>query len=450
MKVALLADIGSTFTKLAAVSLDGQLLASGQAATTVRQGIHHGLLQAEQIVLREASLSPEQVTLRLSSSSAAGGLRMVTIGLVPELTAQAARLAALGAGARVEAVYSYTLTPGDLAEIVSLDPDIVLLAGGADGGDNETVLVNARALAGCGWAGPLVYAGNRQAAEGVMGILSGTSIDVSLAGNVMPRLGTLSVDESRQAIRDVFIRRIVHNRGYDQASEWASATIMPTPAAVQRGMAFLAGMTGAGAIMAFDVGGATTDVYSVGGDTVREKALLKGLASPREMRTVEADLGVRVSLQSLLAVVPERLRGHGLPSGGVMDELVQRVKESTDTELPWDVDEALAAICVEMAAVRHVGTLELLPTPFGYAGIQRGKDLSDVEFIVGTGGLLSRTDRLANVLSGCQASENHPLSLLPRTVNPLRDSLYIMYAVGLLSDRYPEAAASLCRSSLGI
>lgn len=450
MQVALVADIGSTFTKISAVDLQGGLLASAQAPTTVQSGIHRGLLEAEGLVLAEASLSSDKVMLRLSSSSAAGGLRMVTIGLVPELTAEAGKLAALGAGARVERVFAYKMTYADIVELERIAPDIVLLAGGADGGDTDTVLHNAAAISDSQWRGPVVFAGNRMAGDGVRGILVEREFSLVIVANVMPKLGKLDVLAAREAIRKVFFRNIVHNKGFDLAANWANSTIMPTPAAVQRGVSLAAKLTGESAIMAFDVGGATTDVYSVGGNTVREKAFLQGLSSPEEMRTVEGDLGVRVSLESLLSAAdPEICRRQGLDSSKCHD-WIPIIRTDVNAELPESIDTSLAAVCVEIAAVRHVGTLELLPTPFGYTGIQRGKDLGNASHIIGTGGLLSRTPDYESVLASCLASERYPFSLLPKAAVALQDKDYVLYAAGLLAEHYDTVARGLIRNSLTI
>ena len=448
MKVALLADIGSTFTKMSAVDLEGGLIAHAQAATTVRQGIHVGLLEAEALVLQEAQLAPNQVELRLSSSSAAGGLRMITVGLVPELTAEAARLAALGAGSRVVKVYAYKLTAGDIEEVESIAPDILLLAGGADGGDTEHVLHNAETLCKGVWRGPVVYAGNRAVSIEVKKMLDEQGFEVVAVKNVMPKLGTLAVEESRAAIRQIFFTRIVQNKGYDRAKAWASSTIMPTPAAVQRAVALSAELFQSKALLAFDVGGATTDVYSMGGNTVREKAYLHGIPAPYEMRTVEGDLGVRVSLAALLQIVSEEACARHSLDVDNLKSCLSDVECVPSISLPECTDTALAAICVETAAIRHAGTLELLPTPFGYTGIQRGKDLGPADIILGTGGLLSRLPEYDKVLKSALASPTHPLSLLPHAAKVYRDKQYVFYAAGLLSDIHKGVAQRLIEDSL--
>jgi len=100
MSLALLIDFGSTFTKILAVDLAAEeILAYAQSCTTVDTDIMVGLRRA--LDLLPPKLQKASYECKLSSSSAAGGLGMVTIGLIPELSAEAARRAALGAGAKV-------------------------------------------------------------------------------------------------------------------------------------------------------------------------------------------------------------------------------------------------------------------------------------------------------------------------------------------------------------
>ena len=133
MKAILLIDFGSTYTKVTAVDVDSEtILGTAQSYTTVQSDILNGLNNA--LALLRETIGPVEFSGQYACSSAAGGLRMVAIGLVPELTANAARQASLGAGAKVIKTYSYGLTEGDLAEIDRIAPDICLLTGGTDGG----------------------------------------------------------------------------------------------------------------------------------------------------------------------------------------------------------------------------------------------------------------------------------------------------------------------------
>ena len=208
MSGALLIDFGSTYTKLRAVDLEARrLLGSGQGPSTVDSDVGIGMQAALADLERRCGALP-RFRYRLASSSAAGGLRMVTIGLVRELTAEAARQAALGAGARLVGTFAYRLTAGDVARITALAPDIVLLAGGTDGGNAEVVLHNAGALAAAAIDCPIVYAGNRAAGDNARRLLAAKTL--VCAANVMPEFNVLDIEPARAAIRQVFIDRIVH------------------------------------------------------------------------------------------------------------------------------------------------------------------------------------------------------------------------------------------------
>ncbi|MBR6793303.1 MAG: glutamate mutase L, partial [Clostridia bacterium] len=162
MRPVLLIDFGSTYTKLTAVDLEGEcLLGTAAAYTTVQTDINDGLRAA--LAQLEQKTGPLSYSQTFACSSAAGGLRMVTSGLVPELTGEAARLASLGAGAKVVGVYAFQLTEDDLEEIAGLQPDIFLLVGGTDGGNTECILHNARMLASLKGSFPIIIAGNRTA-----------------------------------------------------------------------------------------------------------------------------------------------------------------------------------------------------------------------------------------------------------------------------------------------
>jgi uncharacterized protein (TIGR01319 family) len=99
----------------------------------------------------------------LASSSAAGGLLFAVVGNVPGLTVEAANQSALGAGAKIVGSTAFKLTHDKVRDIEALRPDMILLTGGVDGGDSETILHNARVLAESALSVIIVVAGNRTA-----------------------------------------------------------------------------------------------------------------------------------------------------------------------------------------------------------------------------------------------------------------------------------------------
>ena len=210
MKPILLIDFGSTYTKVTAVDVDSEtLLGTADAYTTVQTDVSEGLENALAKLVQKTG--PLDFAARYACSSAAGGLRMVTSGLVPELTAEAARQASLGAGAKVLKVFSFQLTEDDLQEILDINPDIFLLVGGTDGGNSECILHNARMLASASFDFPVVIAGNRSVARECERILSGH--EVHLCENVMPRFGVLNAEPTRKKIREIFLSRIIQAKG---------------------------------------------------------------------------------------------------------------------------------------------------------------------------------------------------------------------------------------------
>ncbi len=238
MKAALLIDFGSTYTKLRAVDVErATILGAGQGPSTVGTDITVGMRAALADLERHIGVLPA-FAYRLACSSAAGGLRMVTVGLVRELTAEAARQAALGAGARLVGTFAYRLTAADVSRIEELAPDILLLAGGTDGGNSEVILHNADALGRSRLACPIVLAGNRSAMDQCRERLAGRTVIVT--ENVMPEFNVLNIEPARGAIREVFIDRIVHAKGIDRAQAMFDRVLMPTPAAVMEGARLLA------------------------------------------------------------------------------------------------------------------------------------------------------------------------------------------------------------------
>lgn len=454
--LALLIDFGSTYTKVRAVDLDrARVLGSGQGPSTVRTDVTVGMKSALAALEARIGTLP-RFRYRLASSSAAGGLRMVTIGLVRELTAEAARQAALGAGAKLVGTFAYRLTRGDVEAVIGLAPDIVLLAGGTDGGNAEVVLHNAAALARSSLAAPIVFAGNRAAADDACDLLAGKSVVV--AENVMPEFNVLAIDSAREAIRRVFMQRIVHAKGIDRARESFDNVLMPTPAAVMEGARVLADgdgeQPGIGPLLVVDPGGATTDVHSVaGGEPTGSAVVAKGLPEPRVKRTVEGDLGMRHSAAAVVETAGvEALAARAGLAPTEVAAMLGRIASDADRVPRDDVerrfDAALVQAAVAIAVRRHAGTLETVYTALGPVNVQHGKDLSALETVVATGGAPLFLRDPAALLDAVRADPDEPQSLRPRAPRLLLDRDYVLYACGLLATVDAPSALALARASL--
>lgn len=461
MANALLIDFGSTYTKLRAIDLDaGRLIASAQGPSTVTTDVTIGLDAALAALAALERKAERRLAFkhRLASSSAAGGLKMVTVGLVKELTAEAARQAALGAGAKLVGAFAYRLTAKDLDAIAALAPDILLLAGGTDGGNRDVILHNAGALATLRLPCPVVYAGNRDAADDAAAAFARAGVSVIVAGNVMPSFGVLAVEEAQAAIRQVFIDRIVHAKGIDRAAERLDAVLMPTPAAVLDGAQLVAhgasGTAGLGDLMVIDIGGATTDIHSIGhGHPSQDGVVVQGLPEPYAKRTVEGDLGMRHNAHTIVeAVGLEAIAARARLAPEAVARTLTAI--SADVErLPTDtdeaaVDEALAWAAVRIAVGRHAGSTRIVQTVHGPVTAQTGKDLGPLKTVIGTGGPLANGAAPAGILEAARADPAEPFSLKPIAPTLLVDTHYVLYAAGLLATVAPEAALKLALNSL--
>ncbi len=451
----LLIDFGSTYTKVTAVDTDAkQLLGTAEAFTTVETDINDGLSVA--LTRLEKKTGPLSFDRQLACSSAAGGLRMVTSGLVPELTAEAARLASLGAGAKVVKVYAFKLTRGDVREIAALKPDIFLLTGGIDGGDAEYIIHNAGMLAECESRFPVIIAGNRNAADECAERLPGW--ELFLCDNVMPKLGVLRIEPVQQVIRDLFLRRIIRAKGLSKTERLIDGILMPTPSAILQAMELLAKGTsrtaGLGDLVAVDLGGATTDVYSIAsGAPKTANTILKGFAEPYAKRTVEGDIGMRYSASGVLeAVGVQRLSALSGLGETQITQLLSAIRENPgllpQTAAEEALDNALAAAAVETAFTRHAGTLEQVYTPMGPAYSQSGKDLTGVETLVMTGGAIIHNKKAGQVAAYTLYNPRTPASLKPKRVRAWVDRSYILAAMGLLGEADPDTAVTIMKKEL--
>ena len=456
MKAVLLIDFGSTYTKLTAVDVEGEvILGTAQAYTTVETDINDGL--------NEGLRRLEEQTGKLdfdkcyACSSAAGGLRMVTSGLVPELTGEAAKMASLGAGAKVVGIYAFQLTEDDLEDIRDAKPDIFLLVGGTDGGNTENILHNARMLATMEPDFPVVIAGNRTAARECARILD--KFETYICPNVMPKFGVLNIEPTQKQIREIFLNKIVQAKGLSKASALLSDIMMPTPSAVLQAMELLSegceGELGIGDLIAVDVGGATTDIYSMAdGMPEAMNTVYKGIPEPFAKRTVEGDIGMRYSIHGIVdaAGIDRIAKLSGLTRRRV-EELVSFLRANTETVPNGDrdleaLDFALASMAIETAVARHAGTMEETYTMMGQTFVQSGKDLRHVKQVVVTGGSLIHTKNTAEIAKHALYSPAQPDSLRPMTADIWVDRTYILAAMGLLSSYYPQVALRIMKKEL--
>lgn len=460
MTAAVLADFGSTFTKVSVVEMGtGRLLARAQAPTTIASDVTIGY---ESALAAATSRISEPLTIgpRLAASSAAGGLRVAAVGLVEDLTAAAARQAALNAGARIELVLDGRLTEHHGRKLKQVNPEVVLFSGGTDGGQEQIVIDNAEALATAAVDAHFVVACNEAVAEKVARILGRHDARVDVVANVMPDMGTLDVAPARDAISEAFVTHVIAGKGLSSSAEFGRSVIMPTPEAVLRATALLADghadLEGFGEVLTVDVGGATTDVHSAG----HSGEITPGvngplLPVPPVMRSVEGDLGLRSNAESVIRLDGTWITEHLTSGGGGVRALSEAGRERLESpsliaasRAELAIDSALACSCLFHALRRHCGHLKMISSPNQPVRISfDGPDLRNAPLLVGTGGILANTAGAEQILSAAIA-RREARSLAPTAPRVVIDSNYILAAAGLLASIDERSALLLMHRGL--
>src|SRR3954471_17251528 len=346
--VTICVDFGSTFTKAALVHLEtGDLLATASHRTTIDTDVLDGW-DACRATLAEADPRAADAPA-LACSSAGGGLRIGVVGNEELVSAEAGRRVALSSGGRVVHVASGGLSRDTLQALRASEPDVVLLVGGTDGGNAEVLLACATALARARWHRPVVVAGNVDVRDDVAAVLDRAGTPFVLADNVVPRIGVLTPDSARAAIREMFLRHVIGGKHLSRRADPStgqSFTAMvrgATPDVVLTAVELLAhGLDeqhpGAGDVVVVDVGGATTDVHSSVEVDPEDAGLSRQVVAPVPVsRTVEGDLGMR---WSAVPTVEE-----GLAAGILVDAQADRLRTAAEARrrdpsfLPADAED---------------------------------------------------------------------------------------------------------------
>lgn len=437
-------DVGSTFTKAVLVGEDdGAVLGRASRPTTtpattggdVLDGVRAALADLAGTGAPVPTLSdPDRV---LICSSAGGGLRLAVVGYERPVTAEAGHRVGLSAGARVVHVAAGPLRREDVTALRAARADVVLLVGGTDGGNAEVLVHNARALARARVGAPVVVAGNAGAAGEVATELAATGRRYRVTANVLPRIGELSPAPAREAIRDVFLEHVIGGKRLSRGPAFASLVRAPTPDAVLAGVARLAEARGEDVLLV-DVGGATTDVYSVLTPEGEDAAIRRDVVGTLwHARTVEGDLGMRWNAA-------------GSWEAGVAEGLLDRDDEplrqwvaacrDDSGRLPRDPGEAALDLRLAAAAARVAIRRHGRPAAPG----DRPRPLADVALLVGSGGVLRHAapDRAHTLLA--EAAADHGAGWRPPDRAEVTvDGSYLTFAAGLLAAEHPRLAGAV-------
>lgn len=404
-------EVGSTFSKLAAFDLhDGALQYLGRTSTrtTVGEGdVRYGTDRLFQQAERFGVTRWDRAYL---SSSAAGGLRLGVFGLTPSLSTKIATEIALGAGGVIVATAAGRLRAADVEALARAHPGLVLVCGGTDHGESEIVLENVRALAASELDTVFLYAGNSRIQQEAVESMARRGKRCAVADNVYPESACFRLAEVRDRIRTLFECDVVKAPGIDELAKSLGAGCVPTPMAVSRAVEAMGQVLGGG-LLAFDVGGATTDVHSYAPD-VRDPDVLQATFEPPLKRTVEGDLGVFHNLGNLVE--------ESCPAPAYDEPIL-----NPDELRQYVVRAAVRALS------RHAG---LASRPFGAPGreIVHGVDLRRVTAVLVTGGALrvvvSSPGDIKALIDQADRSR-----LVPEAADTfLVDREYLMSSLGLL------------------
>jgi uncharacterized protein (TIGR01319 family) len=430
------ADVGSTYTKVALVDVgSGNLVATASHPTTASTDVLDGLDAA--IDTLGACGVPVY-----ACSSAGGGLRLAVVGYEALVSAEAGHQVATTAGARVVHVAAGRLTGPGVTALRAARPDVVLLVGGTDGGDEETVRHNGARLAASRLRVPVVYAGNADARADVVAGLAARGVPVVATDNVLPRIGVLAPKPARAAIRDVFLRHVIGGKRLSRGPRFARLVRGATPDVVLTAVELLADQSADQTATDFavvDVGGATTDVYSVlvpdGGGPQHPAGTLW------RSRTVEGDLGVRWSAPGVVAAAraEKLIDDRAAESLAAAAETRAARPDTADTD---GLDLQLTRLAATVALRRHAR---------GEPGSARraGRDLSRVRLLIGSGGVLRHAPAADSAAALAAPLTDHAGGWrVPRAAETRVDRAYVLAAIGLIAGDFPAAAMVLARREL--
>ncbi|MBA2389927.1 MAG: glutamate mutase L [Geodermatophilaceae bacterium] len=434
--VALCLDVGSTYTKGAAVELGtGHLLGTAEHRTTLDGDVLDGVAA----VRAELNVAVDAPTY--ACSSAGGGLRLAVVGYEREISAEAGRRVALSAGARVVYVGAGRLDRAARVALAAARPDVILLTGGTDGGEESVLLHNAAALAAAHPRVPVVVAGNGAVREEAAGMLAVRRRLVFPTTNVLPDIGVIEPGPAREAIRAVFLRHVIGGKGLSRGPRFARLVSAVTPDAVLEGVALLGGLVraadaGARGVVVVDVGGATTDVYSA----LAPEDSRSAVAPLWDRRTVEGDLGMRWSAESLLAAADaERLDVRGLAQPAARRTAAVDLLPTTAAERA--VDARLGALAVIVALRRHVREEGVYD--------EGSVSASGASLVVLSGGVFRHLDAAArgSLIDALRADRGGARAVLDRARVVVDDS-YLLAPAGLLRTAHPVTARRLVTTLL--
>lgn len=475
LRSILATDCGSTTTKAILIEKRGdeyQLIVRGEAPTTVEApvedvtaGVINAITEVEELagrklldngVIIKPQNGDEGVDIYISTSSAGGGLQMMVAGVVRNMTAESAERAALGAGAIVMDVIASNdkrLPHEKIERIRQLRPDMFLLSGGIDGGTTSHVVELAEIIAaarpqprlGIAYELPLIFAGNKDARELITERLDDV-MALEIVDNLRPVLEREDLMPTRHKIQQQFLEHVMAQApGYKTLIEWTDAPIMPTPGAVGEIIQTVSSQQDI-QVVGVDIGGATTDVFSVFKNKDAEAIF---------NRTVSANLGMSYSVSNVLAEAGIENVLRWVPFDIEVGDLRNRVKNKMirPTTIPQTLQElvleqAIAREALRLAFEQHKqlavelrGVQQQRTISEAFSQAESGQTLVNMlslNMLVGSGGVLSHAPRRQqSMLMMIDAFEPEGITHLAV------DSIFMMPQLGVLAQVNAEAATQV-------
>lgn len=443
----LVAEIGSTTTVVTAfggINSDPFIIGQGEFYTTIKQGdvnigIENAVKNLEKNINSEISWD-----MLLASSSAAGGLKMTVHGLVYDMTVKASKEAALGAGAVLKYATAGKLRNSQIDKIYEIKPNVILLSGGVDYGEEEIILYNAEMLSDIELDIPFIYAGNISIKDEIKKIFSEKNKNIIITDNVYPSVDTLNIIPARKTIQDVFSGHIIHAPGMEKIYSLVDRKIIPTPGAVMLTTEMLSEIYND--VLTVDIGGATTDVDSVTfGDPEIQRILIS--PEPVSKRTVEGDMGLYVNASHVIELIGEEIVSEEFPD---YKELIKNISPYPENSRQEEFSVYLAKYCFLNGIKRHAGMKKHLYGPNGRQEIAQGKDLTAIKYIFGTGGILSRSEYRKEIMEEIKKEKDLNALIPGKKIEIGYDFNYIFAPIGVLSTVNYEAAMKLLRKDIKI
>lgn len=438
MKIdVLVAEIGSTTTVVNAFQIHQEpvvFLGRGLSQTTVDTDVREGLEKAILDLKKNLNVDDLSYGELYASSSAAGGLKMTVHGLVYEMTAKAAKEAALNAGGNIHLITANRIDESHIERIKTIKPNIIVVAGGTDFGEKEIAFQNLMDLAKLDI--PIIYTGNIANHDRIKAL---HFPHVRIVENVYPRVDDFNIMPLREAIYETFEKHIIHAKGMQDIFKMVNHGIIPTPGAVMESTLLLNDLFDG--VMTLDIGGATTDVHSISDPKPEYQRMLEG--EPKMKRTVEGDLGVFINRREVLSTYKDDdiKRIFKMDKNQVLTILEQE-PFIPSSDVGKKIIDKLTGRCVELAIDRHAGDLKRIFTTNGYKVIPDGKDLSQVKAIFLTGGALLYADHPEEMIRHYLRSRQ--TKLIPDEYTPIYlDQHYIFASLGVLSRIYPNETKAL-------